>query len=404
MGLDASAGTIAELAASTAPSPVFGLPLTPNEEALLLERGRIQDGLSGLVALRSARQAVWGGMWLSYPVGSTLDHALVVNVALTITSDVRQAEIQRLIPSGADLVIHTAANTEAQLDALHQVIAEDVSFFESIGAELHTIATDETNNVVELVVDHADSETASLIQARYGAGRVVVREGGAVTPDLCSRADCGPPWLAGLKIARTSPTGFCTSGFVVHKYQGIWLYALWTSGHCTSGTWREGSTSGTVIGTTGANFFAEGSDADVQVIPITPTDGGLDDYLYGSALCVECIKKDVASKECKDCDITGELLTNNGAFSGVRYGTLQNRNVTCLPADCGYTLVRQRRATYTRMAGDSGGPVTSWVASQNEYAKAAGSHMHYQTISGTEYAIYSHVAEMEEIAGWTVWY
>lgn len=97
-----------------------------------------------------------------------------------------------------------------------------------------------------------------------------------------------------------------------------------------------------------------------------------------------------------DQDEVGEAICNNGAFSGRKCGVIEITNYTF--DYNGTLLLRQRRASYSRLSGDSGGPV---VGAANY--TAAGSHTHYQTISGVQHAIYSQVAEMEQKTGMTVY-
>ncbi len=63
-------------------------------------------------------------------------------------------------------------------------------------------------------------------------------------------------------------------------------------------------------------------------------------------------------------------------------------------------LNNQRRATYVRTGGDSGGPVFTTIGSV-----AAGSHVHFQTFTGdpVTYPIYSHVWEMSTLSGYSVY-
>ncbi len=76
--------------------------------------------------------------------------------------------------------------------------------------------------------------------------------------------------------------------------------------------------------------------------------------------------------------------------------SIKSTNYTFFWAEQNVTLIRQRRATYSRMPGDSGGPVTGAANT------AVGSHTHFKTISGVQYAIYPHIWEMENITGWDV--
>lgn len=402
MGLDASVEAIMNRASLFDPSPVFGLPLSPDEEALMLERGRIQQELDPLRSYRRDHDTSWGGLWLSYPLGGTKSHALTLNVALTEADGLIEHEIASLLPDGADLSITIVNHAQRTLDAMHERLVADEAFFRSIGTELHSIATDVKTNRVEASVSPLNVKIETAISERYGVDLVRAVEAGDAGADACSRSNCGPPWLAGLKIAKSGPM-YCTSNFIVKRYlSGVWNYAMLTSGHCGNATWKQGSTSGATIGTSTWNYFTSGSYADIQVIPISQANGGLDDYLYGSAICTSCIKHDVRIRECNDCDEVGEIISNNGAFSGVKYGTVSATNVTCLAIDCTLLLYHQRRATYTRMGGDSGGPVTA--LSGTNYDIAVGSHTNFQTISGTEYAVYSHAAEIEAATGWTIWF
>lgn len=51
-----------------------------------------------------------------------MDHATTVNVAVTDDATKHDDELQALMPEGADLVLHEAEYTEAELDALHEEI------------------------------------------------------------------------------------------------------------------------------------------------------------------------------------------------------------------------------------------------------------------------------------------
>lgn len=398
LGLESDFDFVQQLAWSTTQSAVFGLPLTPEEEALLLKRGAIQDDLGPVRAYRDSNRATWGGMWLTYPKGGTLDHAVTLNVAITRGVPVDDSILAKVVPEGADLLIHEAQFSEDDLDKVHENIAKDLGFFRSIGTEFYSADTALSDNSVVITVSRLSSGIETAIRSRFGPGIVRVREGGPAQPDACSRTNCGPPWRAGLKIYRSGGGNYCTSNFVARYYAGVWFNVIWTSGHCLNGTWKLGSSSGATIGTTTNNYFVNNSDSDVQVIPISSSSAD-DDYLDGTASCAECYQRDVRATQGINGDVVGGMIQNNGAFSGQKRGTITSTNVTF--SDLGLTLLRQRRATYTRQSGDSGGPVVA--LSGGAYDVAAGSHTHFQTIGGTQYAIYSHVAEMEQITGQTVY-
>lgn len=99
MGFAADRETVERLAATSQPSPIFGIPLTSEEEALLTERLRIQSELAAVRAYATTKRATWGGLWLSYPVGATVAHASSVNIATTKVPDGPETAALSLAPS-----------------------------------------------------------------------------------------------------------------------------------------------------------------------------------------------------------------------------------------------------------------------------------------------------------------
>lgn len=92
----------------------------------------------------------------------------------------------------------------------------------------------------------------------------------------------------------------------------------------------------------------------------------------------------------------GEVASASSGEGSV--GAIRSTNYTFDWEEEGEVLFHMRRAAYTRMSGDSGGPVT---AAANT---AAGSHTHYEVISGTQYAVYQHIWDMVQITGWPVYH
>jgi hypothetical protein len=398
-GLDAREAVVEELARSTAPSEVFGVPLTIAEEAVMQRRGEIQSQLGALRTYANRHRDVWGGTWLSYPAGGDMQHALMVNVAVTDGEDAHRTKVAPLVPEGADLEVHRVQWTQDFLDSLHREIAEGSAFFDSLGTIWHAADTRVADNVVEIVLSHVTPAIDEAVRSRFGP-MVRVREGGPVVADACTRSNCGPPWRAGLRMTREGPGNGCTSGFLVRHYAGVWNYAIWTAGHCGNGTWHMGLEAGPTIGATASNYFVNGSDADVQVITLPSASSADDDYLEGTPGCNPCTQRDLAYRQSRDGDETGGQVRNNGYVSGTTVpGVIQSTNVT-FPY-MGVTLYRQRRATYSRMNGDSGGPVVA-LNGPSTWNMAAGSHTHFQDVGDVRYAIYTHVFEMEEKTGWSV--
>lgn len=234
---------------------------------------------------------------------------------------------------------------------------------------------------------------------RYGHDRVRVLTSGDVQADVCTRSNCGPPWRGGLKIVKVGNFS-CTSGFVVRKNLagGGHTYGLWTAGHCGTASWRQGSTSGVLIGTTSENHFVNNSTADVQVIPINASNK-TNTIIDDTAGCNPCTLRGFtgSAQQAGNADEFGDVVCSNGYVTGKSCGTIASIDVDAFPY-LGNNLFNQRRATYGRNAGDSGGPVYTTVGS-----KAAGSHVHFLQIGSTKYPIYSHVFEMSVRTNYFVW-
>lgn len=400
LGLDTDLTLIRSLATTSASSTVFGVPLLPDEEILLVERVRIQNSLGRLHEYAKEHPDLWGGMWLSYPTGGTPAHASTLNVALTSAPASVLDALEPLVPSGADLNVIEVVFTEAELDAQHADIMDRSAAFAAARSELYSVRTEVQENRLVAVVSTLTPGLSSLT-ADLPAGMVRFESGGPAIGDACSRTACGPPWRAGLKIYRNTWSEYCTANFINTRYVGVWVYSLWTAGHCPSGTWHLGSPSGTVIGSTTTNYFTNGSNVDVQRISISNGTQD-DDYLYGTAACTSCVQTDLTLAESASGDTVGEMLLNNGAVSGSVSGTLLNRNVSL--TYLGVPLTNLRRSNYTRQPGDSGGPVVRiHNVYYGAYDVAAGSHTHYQVIDGYEYPFYTHVSTMAAISGYSVY-
>ena len=175
---------------------------------------------------------------------------------------------------------------------------------------------------------------------------------------------------------------------------------IWTAGHCGTATWRQGSINGQTIGTTlaGSNEFVDGSTADVQIISI-PASQKTNKYIADTDSCNPCNTPSMTGTPVQqpfNGDEPGDSVCNNGAFTGRSCGVIQSVNLDNF-VYLGVDLWNQRRATYVRKAGDSGGPVVASIG-----LDAAGSHSHYQVVSGVNRPVYSHVWEMS-LSGFYVW-
>ncbi|HUQ79421.1 MAG TPA: hypothetical protein VM427_11195 [Patescibacteria group bacterium] len=375
----------------------YGTPLTIAEDALMAARDQAAEKLGTLRAYGAAHPDDFGGLWISYPTGATLANLFTINVAFVGHVADHSAAVARITPANANLNVAEVANPLAEMSALHERIGKDQAFLGSIGTTLNSIETDIPNNQVVVSVSTSDASIDASIIERYGPA-VHVIEGSQVQPDVCTRLDCGPPWKGGIKIARTNPTGYCTSGYVVRKLVGAtYNYAIWTAGHCTSGTWREGSISGTTIGTTSAVYFSDGGNTDIQVIPISASQKS-NQIIDDTASCTNCTLRVMTNgQQGLNEDNVGDTVCNEGAFTGRTCGVIKSTDYTFNWTAQGKILYHFARATYVRIGGDSGGPVWTTVGS-----KAAGSHTHYVTINNIEYPVYPHVYWMTQYSAYSV--
>ncbi len=395
-GLSTDRSYIASLEASTQPSVLFGVPLTASEEKLMVRRSAIPSELAKVREYGSAHAATWGGMWLTYPPDLPAGISLQLNVAVTSDAIAMQSAILALAPADVAVVATRVKHTEGELDAVLDEVSKDAEFFDSLGTTYYSGATMLPENAVEIDVSTVTDAATAAADARYGADTVRLVPAGPVGGDSCTRSqnppsgNCGPPWRGGLTIYPATNGNYCTSGFVVRKFTTSYVYALWTAGHCQNNTWHQGSQTGTLIGTTSANYFANNSAADVQVIPISAANAS-NSFIDDGPTCTICHVFNVTAKEGHDADGVGDTVCNHGAISGTKCGTITSTNVNF--TYLGVNLVRMRRASYTRNPGDSGGPITSFSGT------AEGSHTHYQVISNVQYAIFSQVWEMEQASG-----
>jgi hypothetical protein len=96
-------------------------------------------------------------------------------------------------------------------------------------------------------------------------------------------------------------------------------------------------------------------------------------------------------------DEPGDSVYNNGAFSGRVCGVIQTTDRDNFEYPAGIDLFNQRRATYSRSQGDSGGTVIVAIG-----LDVAGSHVHWEWEGIYKRGVYSHVWEMS-LNGWYVW-
>jgi len=401
LGLSTDLGGIGSLLADSTADRRLGTPLAPAESRLMEARATIQRALQPMRDRLALSAESFAGHWLSYPTGGTIDNALTVNVNVVAGKESAASDLSALVPKNATLQLHTVPYSWSQLEAVRMALREDEGWFPSaLGTRLRATETDVINNEVVVYVTDASPGSARAIEQHFGLGKVRVEtyEGGG--DDACTRTNCGPPWVGGVKIYRVSAGNTCTLGFIVKKGSTS-TYGIWTAGHCGTGTWKQGSSTGTTIGTTiaGSNRSVDGSTADIQIIGI-PASQKTPKYIADTASCNPCNTPAFSGSQVQqpfNGDEVGDSVCNDGYVTGHSCGVIQSTNIDNFPYPAGIHLFNQRRATYVRNPGDSGGGVVAAIG-----LDAAGSHVHYQIVSGVNRPIYSHVWEMS-LSGFYVW-
>lgn len=402
LGLDTDDGVVRDLLADSKADRQLGTPLAPREVELMQARAAIQRGLQPVRDRLTDSMDDFASLWLSYPRGGTVDKALTVNVNVVAGHEAAAADLITMVPTNAKLELHTVSFSAQELHNVRMALREDEGWFKSaLGTRLLMSELDVVRNQMVVYLSETSPGIAGAIERRFGLGTIRVEtftgEGGL---DACTRTNCGPPWVGGVKIVRVGVGNACTLGFVVR--QGTTSnYGVWTAGHCGSGSWKQGSLTGTTIGTTlaGSNRSVDGSTADIQILPI-PATQKTNRYINDTATCNPCNVTSLTGTQVQqpyNGDEVGDSVCNNGYVTGRSCGVIQSTNVDNFEYPGGVHLFNQRRATYTRAMGDSGGPVYAAIG-----LDAAGSHVHFVQISGINRPIYSHVWEMS-LSGYRVW-
>jgi hypothetical protein len=401
LGLSTDVSTIRILLDSPDADRRLGTPLASSEVELMQTRATIQRGLQPLRDLLAAAPDVYAGHWLTYPVRATPADALTVNVGVVDGNEAAAAELRALVPNAATLRTHAVSASRRELDNIRMALRRDEGWFNSdLGVRLQMSETDVARNQVVVYVSNRTLATEAAIKERFGGGavRVETLDGGG--DDACTRTNCGPPWTGGVKIFNTTTGNGCTLGFIVRQGSTN-NYGAWTSGHCKNGAWHQNNAAGALIGSTlaGSNRSVDGSTADVQIIAITAANKN-NRSINDTNNCNPCNAPAFTGTTVQqpfNGDEVGDSVCANGAFTGRSCGTITSTDVDNFAYPAGVHLFNQRRATYVRIEGDSGGPVVASIG-----LDAAGSHTHYVTISSIKRPIYSHVWEMS-LSGYHVY-
>ena len=143
----------------------FGVRLMPNEIAGMEARARNAEAVVPVVvAYGQEHPDDFGGAYIDQRGGG------FVVVLVKGDTEIHAGALSRLLHPDAKWAIRQVQYSEAELNALHELVASDLTWFQSAGILLFSVATDVPTNRVEIVYDSLDVSAVDVIRERYESG------------------------------------------------------------------------------------------------------------------------------------------------------------------------------------------------------------------------------------------
>lgn len=345
----------------------YGVPLLPDEAAEVARRVRIQEGLGPLRALLAVDESTYGGHYIDQQAGGT------VVVQLVGSAGPSDDVLRDVLPEGAELRVESVRHSAAELRTLTDAVTADWEMLRELGVDVVSTAFSGRDNLVQIGVAEPTADEIALLESRYGSDKVeVLPEGivpanhGCISTDHCAYPMRGGVWISG-----------CTAGFVMRRGSNTFLL---TAGHCSAS-----STGGIFvhngygsIGGTYASAAFDGSRADAKIIDMTDSQESNRVFLTTTSYRL------ITSWQGVYDDNVGDLVCKMGANTG--YATCGNISSVYVSTNvAGVDYIGQRRADFSAVGGDSGGPVYSAGGGTNRMAIGVFSAL------STSYRYYSHI-------------
>lgn len=238
------------------PLSSFGVPLTPEEEAAVIDRNEMMDMAANLLAAVYAAPEKFAGARLNHSDGG------FVEVFATSAADSAVDDLESLA-MGARVRFTSVDRSLAELRQTADQVIHDIPTLAREGIDVQGVGVTIPRNSVEIAVARASQSTSDALLQRYGPAIHIAEK--AFGDIACTSALNCTPWRGGIYI--TGPMG-CTSGFIARPSgAGTTRYVL-TAGHCNSGVWKH---NGVTIGQTSLNTLTGVSfpNSDAQRITIT---------------------------------------------------------------------------------------------------------------------------------------
>jgi len=152
----------------------FAVPLTPDETAELLARGRNASQVEPVVdAYGKEHPAVWAGLFVDQANGGNV-------VALFVgDATVHEAALRRMLHPDAELEVRSATWPLVELEALQERITRDRDWFPTIDATWRGTGVLIADNKVQVSISSANPDAAAEIMRHFdAAGRITVQSDG----------------------------------------------------------------------------------------------------------------------------------------------------------------------------------------------------------------------------------
>lgn len=342
-GLDAAASHVAMVAKQYVYNrdidDRYGVPLLPDEAAELDRRIEIQESLGPLRELLAMDDSAYGGHYIDQPGGGA------VVVQLTGNAGPDRAALEAKLPPGASLRIERVQHSAAQLRDLVNEITNDLAALRALGVDVASVSHRHRDNRVLIGITNFNDATQRMLEERYGPELIEVafekvepHSHGCISTDHCAYPMRGGVWISS-----------CTAGFIVRRGSNTFLT---TAAHCsastTGGIFRHNGYGN--LGGTYATAGFNGSRAEVKIIDMP--DSQESNYVFLRTYQVQGI---TAWQGIYD-DNEGDLVCKMGANTAVPTcgyisDTYVNTNIA------GIDYIALRRANFSAVGGDSGGPV-----------------------------------------------
>jgi hypothetical protein len=202
-------------------------------------------------------RADYGGMWVSP------DNRLVIaSTGASLTSSM----LAGVVPARARTEVRAVKRSWKDLLALQESITQRVGSLDKAGIRVNEVGVLVRDNRVEVVIEPGSpAGSEARLSAEFGDGISVARRTADASP-ASDRTSPYPTLRAGLRIVGGGTS--CTAG--INFINSLGQYYALTAGHCGNRTWRQGTSSGPLLGATHANHFGEGTVCDCAAVgPLT---------------------------------------------------------------------------------------------------------------------------------------